>query len=732
MKAISLFTKEDVKNIKCIDNREQVTDVVIYFSTVSISGEAKTCRIIRERTDANAKGKNIAFTHVDMKTGKTLECKEEQATIANENRYRVTSCNTGPTMQAQQLLEMSSRRYNGLIRMPAADWDKIPTAPEPTIAELQANPSSFNEVTAHPGCASYEIQDQGSCGSCWAFAAARVYGDRLCRANKARWNAAMSEQDIVSCYTSGGFYMNGATQVDGPAGTWQARDGCNGGNHLTQWIAQAEPGGGRVARWADPYTGKGKDVDACGTVDSKAIRFSVTKGSIYKIPVGAVNTMKTQIYAGGSIGAGVDIYTDFSSYSGGVYIKSSNDYAGAHAVALVGWGSDGGVDYWVLANSWGKGWGESGYGRIRRGTNEAKIENECSYMAPSVPTKCSSSTACANGEFDSDCSCRCRGAWTGSTCSSCSISCQNGGSLISGSCSCSCPSGYSGNTCQDYILARWKSKNGDHATIEFKWKLSAYNDGSYFTRFANPPNVAGSPQIGGTRVNIDQAEGSVTANVGWYMMVPNFPEAFFYAFVQNLGTNEFGASRGTKTIALPALYFDKNTKCLSGGHKPVAADVQNDLCSGASWTPSPVHEPSPVSAPSPSASSSSATAAPKHSHNPHSHNPHRHTPHSHTPHRHNPHSHSPAPASGTWQQFNNYCVAADGRDQPEKAFPEGNASRGACQELCKARANCSAFEWYAGGWGGSNCKLMLGGAPSAKGQSGSRWQDAECHVKPTR
>ena len=186
----------------------------------------------------------------------------------------------------------------------------------------------------------------------------------------------MSEQDIVSCYTAGGFYMNSATQVDGPAGTWTARDGCNGGNHLTQWISQAEPGGGRVARWADPYTGKGKDVDACGTVNPKAIRFRVTKGSVYKIPVGAVNTIKTQIYAGGSVGAGVDIFTDFSAYSGGVYIKRSSDYAGAHAVALIGWGTDGGVDYWHLANSWGRGWGEKGYGRIRRGTNEAKIENE--------------------------------------------------------------------------------------------------------------------------------------------------------------------------------------------------------------------------------------------------------------------------------------------------------------------------------------------------------------------
>ena len=169
---------------------------------------------------------------------------------------------------------------------------------------------------------------------------------------------------------------NAGARITGPAGDWTARNGCQGGNHLTQWIAQAEPGGGRVARWADPYNGNGNDVNACGTVDAKAIKFSVTKGSVYKIPVGAVETMKTQIYAGGSIGAGCDVYKDLSAYSGGVYIKSSDDYTGAHAVALVGWGTDGGVDYWHLANSWGKGWGESGYGRIRRGTNEVKIENE--------------------------------------------------------------------------------------------------------------------------------------------------------------------------------------------------------------------------------------------------------------------------------------------------------------------------------------------------------------------
>ena len=49
--------------------------------------------------------------------------------------------------------------------------------------------------------------------------------------------------------------------------------------------------------------------------------------------------------------------------------------AAGHAIKLVGWGVDNGVKYWRVANSWNKWWGEEGYFRIRRGTDECGIES---------------------------------------------------------------------------------------------------------------------------------------------------------------------------------------------------------------------------------------------------------------------------------------------------------------------------------------------------------------------
>ncbi|CAI2365503.1 unnamed protein product [Moneuplotes crassus] len=53
-----------------------------------------------------------------------------------------------------------------------------------------------------------------------------------------------------------------------------------------------------------------------------------------------------------------------------------------HSVVILGWGYDEELDleYWICANSWGKDWGEKGFFRIVRGTNEMGIETAAEYF----------------------------------------------------------------------------------------------------------------------------------------------------------------------------------------------------------------------------------------------------------------------------------------------------------------------------------------------------------------
>ena len=79
-----------------------------------------------------------------------------------------------------------------------------------------------------------------------------------------------------------------------------------------------------------------------------------------------------------------------TNYSSGIITaldhKMSKPLQDDHSVALVGWGSDEGVDYWVLQNVWGTRWGEGGFCRIQRGIDLLGIESSCHHPLMRMPS----------------------------------------------------------------------------------------------------------------------------------------------------------------------------------------------------------------------------------------------------------------------------------------------------------------------------------------------------------
>jgi cathepsin C len=71
---------------------------------------------------------------------------------------------------------------------------------------------------------------------------------------------------------------------------------------------------------------------------------------------------------------------DFMYYKNGVYQSGPNKIHQEweqvdHAVLLVGYGVDGKQAFWSMQNSWGDDWGEDGYFRMARGSDESGCES---------------------------------------------------------------------------------------------------------------------------------------------------------------------------------------------------------------------------------------------------------------------------------------------------------------------------------------------------------------------
>ena len=102
--------------------------------------------------------------------------------------------------------------------------------------------------------------------------------------------------------------------------------------------------------------------------------------------VRGVDEIKTELMTNGPMEVSFDVYEDFMTYKSGIYQQVTGKYLGGHAVKLVGWGVENGVEYWKIANSWNEDWGENGYFRIKMG--ECRIESDVVCGLPQLCCVC--------------------------------------------------------------------------------------------------------------------------------------------------------------------------------------------------------------------------------------------------------------------------------------------------------------------------------------------------------
>jgi cathepsin B len=94
--------------------------------------------------------------------------------------------------------------------------------------------------------------------------------------------------------------------------------------------------------------------------------------------------IQTEIETNGPVEASFTVYEDFLTYKSGVYHHVSGASLGGHAIKILGWGVEGGVGYWLAANSWNEDWGLNGFFKIKRGSNECGIEGNMVAGIPSI------------------------------------------------------------------------------------------------------------------------------------------------------------------------------------------------------------------------------------------------------------------------------------------------------------------------------------------------------------
>jgi len=252
---------------------------------------------------------------------------------------------------ATKFSDLSQEEFAKLYLMP--NYKKAaPHNPVPIISNYVpkvGGPDPNNWDWSTQG-ATTPVKDQGQCGSCWAFSATETIESYFYLGGGSI--TALSVEQIVDCDTTD--------------------QGCNGGNTNTAY-QYVESAGGQDLDSDYPYTAGNGQSGTCQSGSYQA-----------KVQVTSYNTVsgETGLYQQASSGGPVSVCVDASSwqnYQGGVLTSCTNNID--HCVQLTGYANYGSSNaYWIVRNSWGTSWGESGFIWVQIGQDLCSIGDDATIV----------------------------------------------------------------------------------------------------------------------------------------------------------------------------------------------------------------------------------------------------------------------------------------------------------------------------------------------------------------
>jgi cysteine peptidase B len=294
------------------------------------------------------------FSEFKLKYGRSYSSEIEEAQrfetfIANMKKAeKLQALNPKATFGASpyaDYTEVEFKKYHSAQAHYKATATKRGAEVTPSADEIKA--ASGEKINWVDKGAVTHVKNQGQCGSCWSFSTTGgIEGQWFLAGNTL---TSLSEQELVSCDT-----------ID---------DGCNGGimQNAFKWLLENK-NGEIVTAASYPYVSGMGNVPSCDCCSTRTVGAKIS---------GHVDVTKTEdamaawLYKNGPLSIAVDA-TSWQTYTGGVMTNCQSTQVD-HGVLAVGFDDTHNPPYWVIKNSWGPSWGESGYIRVQKGKDECLI-----------------------------------------------------------------------------------------------------------------------------------------------------------------------------------------------------------------------------------------------------------------------------------------------------------------------------------------------------------------------